>query len=571
MPFEPALLPNDYPRQFVPAQANVGEWTHLEALFADLERRPVDTVEALERWLLDWSELSSAIYEERIVRYFRMTCQTDDAALENAYLDWVEKVEPRVKPAVNHLDRKYVASQARSQLPHEQYAVWDQKVDNRVALFREENVPLETETAKLAQHYTKLCGAMTVDFQGREHTLPQMTHYLEEPQRALRQQAWKLVAERRLHDREELDQIYDDLIAIRHRIARNAGFEDFRDYAFRMRERFDYTPEDCFHFHEAVEKHVVPLMRELQERRRQKLAVDVLCPWDLSVDPEGRPPLRPFETVDQLIAGCAAIFEKVDTELAEGFGRMMELRLLDLESRKGKAPGGYQEYLAERRLPFIFMNAVGLDGDVRVLLHESGHAFNAFASRNLPLYAYRLDPPFEFAEVASMSMELLGGEHLSAFYRPDEAARSKRDDLENIVTFLPWCATIDAFQHWIYTHPAHSQAEREACWLELHRRFGGIESWEGYEPSLRSIWQRQLHLYEYPFYYIEYGIAQLGALSVWRNSRKDWRSAVEAYKRALALGGSRPLPELFEAAGVRFDFGPDNLSRIIESLQAELA
>ncbi len=570
MPFEPALLPNDYPRQFVPAQANVGGWAPLEALFADLERRPVNTVEALERWLLDWSELSSAIYEERIVRYIRMTCQTDDAALEKAYLDWVEKVEPRIKQANNRLDRKYAVSQARSQLPRERYAVWDRSIENRAALFREENVPLEIEAAKLAQRYTKVSGAMTVEFQGREHTLPQMVRYLEEPDRALRQQAWELVAARRLRDRDELGQIYDDLLALRQQIARHADFENFRDYAFRQRERFDYTPDDCFRFHQAVEAHVVPLMRALQERRRQTMGLATLRPWDLYVDPEGRPPLRPFDTADKLTSGCAAIFEQVDAELADHFGRMMELRLLDLESRKGKGPGGYQEDLTEHRLPFIFMNAVGRDRDVRVLLHEGGHAFNMFAARSQPLHAYR-QPPIEFAEVASMSMELLGGEHLGAFYPPEEAARSKREHLEGIVTFLPWCATIDAFQHWIYTHPAHSQAEREACWLELHRRFGGIESWEGYEPSLRSMWQRQLHLYEYPFYYIEYGIAQLGALSVWRNSRKDWRSAVEAYKRALALGGSRPLPELFEAAGVRFDFGPDNLSRIIESLQAELA
>ena len=369
MRLEPNLLPRDYPRTFVPADVDAGEWEQLAPLFAELERRNLDTWEALEQWLRDESELAAMLYEERATRYIRMTCQTDDPEPEQAYLHFVENVEPQVKQASNRLDRKYVASPARRALPRDRYAVVDRRIENRVALFREENVPLETEANILQQRYTKTVGAMTVEFRGREHTLQQMTPYLEEPDRATRQEAWELVAARRLRDREELNRIYDELIALREKIARNAGFENFRDYAFRQRERFDYTPEDCFRFHEAVEQVVVPLMRELQERRRRKLGLELLRPWDMYVDQKGRPPLRPFEKVEQLISGCARIFERVDPAFVENFDRMMELRLLDLESRKGKGPGGYQEDLAEHRLPFIFMNAVGLEGDVRTLLH----------------------------------------------------------------------------------------------------------------------------------------------------------------------------------------------------------
>jgi len=569
MGFEPTTLPREYPRRFVPANIDLGNWAQIQPLFNQLEQRPTKTKEELERWLLDQSELAATIAEEGAVRYIRMTCQTDDPEREKAYLHFVENIEPKVKQAFHRLDKKYIESPARKKLSHERYFVLDRRVENRVALFRDENVPLETEATKLAQRYQKLCGAMTVQFDGREQTLQQMAKYLEEPDRKLRQKAWELIVERRLKDREELDQIYDDLLSLRQKIAHNAGFENYRDYAFRWRERFDYTPEDCFLFHQAVETHVVPLMRELQEQRRRKMNLKILRPWDLAVDPEGRPPLRPFGTANKLVEGCTAIFERVDRELAEQFRRMATLNLLDLESRKGKAPGGYQQNLDERRLPFIFMNAVGRDGDVRTLLHEAGHAFHLFAIRHESLQAYR-EVPLEFCEVASMSMELLGGEHLSVLYAPEDAARSKREHLEGIVNILPWIATIDAFQHWIYTHPKHPRKEREEYWLELRRRFGGIDSWKGYEEALRAAWHRQLHLYEVPFYYIEYGIAQLGALGVWHQYKKDSRGAVEAYKRALALGGSRPLPQLFKAAGLRFDFGPESIAHVVESLRAEL-
>ena len=565
-----ATLPKEYPRRFVPQQINLGDWAQIEPLLDELERRSINTKEALERWLLDESELFSAIFEERAVRYIRMTCQTDDPEHEKAYLYFVEQIDPKLKPRAQELEKRYVASLARQKLPKERYFVLDRRTENDVALFREENVSLETETTKLAQRYQKLCGAMTVQFEGREQTLQQMAKYLEEPDRDVRQKAWELIAERRLKDRHQLDEVYDELLSLRQQIARNAGFENYRDYAFRRLERFDYTPEDCFRFHEGVERFVVPLMRELQKRRQQEMSLKVLRPWDLAVDPQGRPPLRPFDSTKKLVEGCAAIFKRVDRELGEWFQRMADLNLLDLESRKGKAPGGYQITLTERRLPFIFMNAVGRDGDVRTLLHEAGHAFHTFSTREESLAAYR-HAPTEFSEVASMSMELLGGQYLDEFYKPEDAARSRQEHLERVLTLLAWIATIDAFQHWIYTQPSHTRQQREDYWVELHKRFGGIESWEGYEEALRAQhWQRQLHLYQYPFYYIEYGIAQLGALGIWQRAQKGRQEAVQAYKRALAVGGSRPLPELFKAAGLSFDFGKETIARAAGSLRAVL-
>lgn len=561
-------LPQDYPREFVPPGLDLGVWENVELLFSELETRKIGSRPALERWLRDWSELEAALDEEGSIRYARMTCQTDDPERERAYLHFIEEIEPKMKPRFQRLRERYTESTVRKELPPS-YHVLDRSIANLVALFREENVPLEMEEAKLAQGYQKIVGAMTVQFQGQEQTLQQMVRYLEEPDRAVRRAAWELSEERRLADREEIEVIYDKLLALRERIACNAGFTNYRDYAFRRRERFDYTPEDCLRFHQAVEEQVVPLLREIQKRRQAEMGVEPLRPWDLLVDPRARPPLRPFTRARELVEGCEEIFRRVGEELGRAFRRLRELGLLDLESRKGKAPGAYSLTLAEKRLPFIFANFVGRDDDLRTMLHESGHAFHALAAREQPLHLYR-GSPLEFAEVASMGMELLGGEHLEVFYRKDQAARSKREHLERIVRLLPWIATIDAFQHWLYTHPGHSRGERRAKWLELRRRFGGIESWEGYEEALENQWQRQLHLFEAPFYYIEYGIAQLGALGVWQNAKRDSQEAIAAYRRALALGGSRPLPELFAAAGLRFDFSSGTVAGAAQALRAEL-
>jgi len=560
----------EFPRRFVPTDAEMGDWTHLEPLFQQLLARTIDTVPELEQWLVDCSELSGAIMEERTRRYIAMTTQTDDPVREQAYNYFVQEIDPKVKPMWHALNVAYLRSPARRELPASRYAVLDRFVENDVALFREENVPLETEEALLAKDYQKVMGAMTITYGGQELTLQQAGKYLEETDRAVRQEVWELVARRRLADRDTIEEIYDKLLTLRARIAQNAGFANYRDYAFKRRRRFDYTPEDCFEFHEGVERAMLPLVRRIYDDRRRKLGVATLRPWDTQVDPLGRPPLRPFSTAEELVRGCAEIFRRVDPALGQQFTFMAEERLLDLESRKGKAPGGYQSTLHERRWPFIFMNAVGRDDDLRTLLHEGGHAFHQLAAREEPLIHYR-HSPLEFAEVASMGMELLAAPHLNVFYKDgSEYRRSYRNTLEDAVLIFPWIATIDAFQHWIYTHAGHSREERRRSWLEVYRRFQPSIDWSGYEEELDYYWHRQLHLFTSPFYYIEYGIAETGALQVWRQSRIDHRAAVERYWQALSLGGSRPLPELFEAAGAKFKFDYETLKPLAEAAGEEL-
>ncbi|MCB1126179.1 MAG: M3 family oligoendopeptidase, partial [Verrucomicrobiae bacterium] len=420
-------------RTFVPARARMGDWTEVEPLFDQLEQR-LDAARdgaALATWLEGWSELSAALDEEMARRYIAMTCHTDDPEAEKAYLEFVEQVEPRTKPRQFRLERLYLRHPAVLDLPEETYEVFNRGVRVSVGLFREENVPLETEEARLGQQYQKVTGGMTVEFDGKEQTLVQMGRYQEDPDRALRQQAWETVVARRLKEREVFDGLFDQLADLRGRIAKNAGFDSYLGYAFRRLQRFDYTPEDCLGFHAAVEAEVMPLVRELQETRRRQMEVETLRPWDLGVDPLGRPALKPFQGGAELTDRTARVFEQLDPELAAGFRRMDDLRLLDLDNRKGKAPGGYQYSLAEARLPFIFMNAVGLQRDVETLFHEAGHAFHALAAQDQPLHAYR-HAPIEFCEVASMSMELLGNDFLGAFYGDEEARRAKRKHLEGV-------------------------------------------------------------------------------------------------------------------------------------------
>jgi oligoendopeptidase F len=584
------------PRTFVPKEIDLSDWPKIAPLFDQLENRAASAKSTadLEKWLIDWSELNAALDEEASRRYIAMTCHTDHPEAEKAYLHFVENVEPHLKPRQFALEKIYVEHPQRGklleilvpildpasdgteprlglrlELQAPRYEVFDRDVKNHVELFRPENVALETEEAKLCQQYQKLIGAQTVTFRGEEKTLVQMGRFLEDPDRTLRQEAWELVAKRRLQDVEKGEEIFDTLIKLRTQIAKNAGFENYRDYAHRQKCRFDYTPENCFQFHDVVEKEIMPAVREIQNERKRQLKLEKLRPWDLAVDPQNRSPLKPFGEVGEMVSRTQKIFNHLDAELATNFRQMQDLKLLDLDNRKGKAPGGYQSTLNEARVPFIFMNAIGLQRDVETLLHEAGHAFHAQATRDEDLYAYR-GAPIEFCEVASMAMELLGNEFLEEFYSVAEANRARKTHLEGIIGFFPWMAVVDAFQHWIYTHAGHTRAERKAAYLKLMDRFGGDVDFSGYEEMRAYSWHRQLHIFIHPFYYVEYGIAQLGALQVWANSKADKAKALADYKKSLALGGSRPLPELFAAAGCKFQFDAATIKPLIQLANSEL-
>lgn len=553
----------------VPENLDATQWENLKPLYQALLDRTLKCEGCLEKLILDRSELDSVVSEAAAVLYITMTQHTDDAQAKSAYLSFIENVEPHLKTTGFALDKKVVQSPHATKLDQDRYGVMLRDLQADVEIFRPENVPLQTQDTKLGQQYSEICGAMTVQFQGKEHTLPQMARYLEDTDRTTREQAWKGMTERRHQDQQKLNDIFDQMVALRDNIARNAGFSDYRAYMFKAKHRFDYTPEDCLAFHEAVEREVMLIMETINNDRVRELNINPLRPWDLSVDVKGRSPLRPFESADVLIDKCSKLFHRMDPALGAMFDRLRTGDSLDLESRKGKAPGGYQYNRDYTRQPFIFMNAAGLHRDLVTMLHEAGHAFHSMLCDHDPLLHYR-HVPTEFAEVASISMELLSYPYLDEFYSKDDASRAKRNHLEKMVSLLPWIATIDAFQHWIYTNPGHSQADRRTYWESLMKRFGSKIDWAGLEEFRAVSWQAQLHLFEVPFYYIEYAIAQLGAQQLWLQAKSNEKSAVQHYQRALRLGGSKPLPELFKAAELKFDFTTATVRELMADVRREI-
>lgn len=559
-------------RHFVPVQLDISDITQLAPLYQQLIDRPIDSAGSLEKWLLDSSELDSAVDEYFARRYIDKSCHTDDPAIEKAYMHAIEVVEPAVKPLYFKLQKKYLACPYRSELTDPKIALLNRKWECDVELFREENIPLDTQATKLVTEYDKTSGAMMVTFRGKEYTLPQLARFIEEPDRAVREEAWTLMTHRRLVEREKIDNLYSQLVPLRQKIAQNAGLGDHRAYQWKAKYRFDYTHIDCLQFADAIAECCVPLVRELDNQRAKALGLDHLRPWDLAVDPKNRPPLRPFaeDQVPVFVQKVREMFNRVSPALANDFDSLSRNNNLDLASRKGKQPGGYQYSLQESRQPFIFMNAAGLQRDVETLLHEGGHAFHCLAAADEPLSFLR-SAPMEFCEVASMSMEALGAAHYDVFYNPADAARAARTYFEGVIRFFPWMAVIDVFQHWIYTHPAHTVEERTQIWTQILNRFSGNVDWSGFETARQAMWQRQLHLFHSPFYYVEYGIAQLGALQIWMKSRNDPAQAVANYRSALKLGGTRSLPDLFAAAGIQFDFSRKTIAPLMKAIGDELA
>ena len=559
------------PRKFLPENFKITDWQSLEPYFQELLGRPINSLTELQSWLQDISELEAVVGEDAAWRQIRMTCDTENKELEKAFEFFVLEIQPKIQPYADKLNRKLIENPFTKELDQKEFFTYLRNVKKSIDLFRPENIPLQAESAVLAQQFGIISGKMTVEVEGKEYTLQQAAKFLENPNRQLREEVYRKINERRIQDKEQLNELFSKLLSKRHHIALNAGFSNYRDYKFADLGRFDYTKEDCFQFHESVKTHLLPLVDFIYDRKRQKLGLDSLRPWDIDAEPEGIKPLTPFKTGEELTQKTIECFNRMSPFFGDCLIKMKEMGRLDLDSRKGKAPGGYNCPLPETGAPFIFMNAAGQMHDLTTMVHEGGHAIHSFLVHNLSLTAFK-EYPMEIAEVASMTMELFSMDYWDVFFdNKEDLKRAKEHQLERVLTIFPWIATIDKFQHWLYEHPQHTLEERAENWRSIMNEYTSIAmDVSGLEEYRRFAWQRQLHLFEVPFYYIEYGIAQLGAIGLWKQFKEDKDKAIHNYLNALKLGGTRTLPELFAAAGLKFDFSPDHISELMLFVQGEM-
>jgi oligoendopeptidase F len=557
-------------RQFIKKDFSISTWELLKPYFEDLKNRTIVSRNELERWLLDNSELSAVVSENMAWRYIKMTCDTTDENLRKSYNDFVENIEPNMAPLVNDLNEKLMACPFITELDEKIYGVYLRTVKNSLDLFREENIALNTALQQKEQQYGAITGAQSISYNGETMTLQKAGLFLKSLNRKIREEVYHLTAKRRAEDENTLNNLFSELIELRHKVAVNTGFRNYRDYKHQALGRFDYKVSDCLAFHESVKQYAVPLMRQHDEARKKALKLEDYRPWDISVDETGQEPLKPFSDAKELVEKTITCFNQIDSYFGECVRTMDKMGRLDLESRLGKAPGGYQYPLYETDVPFIFMNSVGLHRDLVTMVHEGGHAIHSFLYNHLDLVDFK-NPPSEVAELASMSMELISMEHWDVFFtNKEELKRAKCQQLEGVMDTLPWIAAVDKFQHWLYENPLHTVDERYQTWIDIMHDFGNsLVNYAGLEANLKRRWQVQLHLFEVPFYYIEYGFAQLGAIAMWRQYKQNPEQAVANYKKALALGYTKSIPAIYEAAGIRFDFSPAYVEELMAFVKEE--
>ena len=558
-------------RRYISADFKFTAWDDLAPHYTELLNRALESAAAIEQWLIDKSELDSIVEDESRWRYVRLTCYTNDETIKKSYTDFVTDIKPHLIEVRTKLNAKLLNCPSLADLNKDKYATFLAGLEASVKLQEEKNIEQLRNLELKEQEYGSITGNLSIEHEGKELTLPEAGNLLSENDRNLRETIYRKVQAARLAVAPQLEDLFDDLVQRRQEIAERAGFANYRDYRMTELVRVDYTPEDCMQFHESIRKSFLPLVNKLNRTRKEALGLEKLRPWDGEVDLNNAAPLKPFIDGKDLTDKTITCLNQIDPYFAACLQRMQEMNHLDLDSRKGKSPGGYNMSLPECNVPFIFMNAASSVRDLITMVHESGHAVHSFLSADLPLREYK-DYPSEIAEVASMSMELFTMEHWQVFFENEaDYKRAKEQQFQRIITIFPWVAIIDRYQQWIYTNPGHSRDERLAAWQEIFTSFSSEEvDYSGLEESLKYRWHAQIHLFDYPFYYIEYAIAQLGAIAMWKQWKEQGDKAIENYKEALKLGYSVGLPTLFERAGIRFDFSPAYVQELADFLEAEM-
>ena len=557
-------------RKFVPEDLVINSWNKIKSLFDNLDDREINSVLELEEWMLDQSELSAVLEEDMAWRYIKMNIDTTNKELGDRFSFWIKEISPNIAPYSHKLNLKLVNSPYLKKLDQEKYRIYLRSVKKQIEIYREENIPLFTTMEEKQQEYGAISAKMSIKVNGLEITMQKAAQLLKSTDRDKREEVYNKISSRRLQDEKVLDNLYDELIILRQTIAKNSGFDNYRDYMFAAMGRFDYKPKDCYDFHDAIAQEIVPIINSFEQRRKDKLGNESYKPWDTSVDVDGLPPLKPFEGGAELTNLSIECFSRLRPYFGECLATMKAMKHLDLESKNGKAPGGFMYPLYEIGVPFIYMNAVGSQRDLVTMVHEGGHAVHSFLSRDLSLTEFK-STPSEVAELASMAMELLSMDHWNVFYTDaSDLKRAKLEQLEKALETLPWVASIDKFQHWIYTNK-HTAQQRKEKWLEISAELGNqIIDWKGNENMHANLWQKQLHLYEVPFYYIEYGMAQLGAIAMWRSYKELGEEGLDNYMKALKLGYTKSIGEIYESAGIKFDFSAKYVKELANFIKEEL-
>lgn len=565
------IIPERLPQYFIHNDFDPSRYDDFVPYFETLQTATFSNVEEFIEWIDKLQEFQRVASSEMAWSYINKSRDTSNQEYRKRYELFVNDIIPKLSPQWMALNKKLLESEFIDDLKGTYYERYCTLVKNSFDLFTEKNIPLQVQVSKKTDEFSRIVASRNIVYDGKEQTIPQLSLYLKSEDRAVREEVWKLITSQSVKEYNQLDEIFTELVSLRHQIAVNAGEENFRDFQFKSFDRFEYTPEDCFVFHKAIEEYVLPLENEIVKNRKEILGVDELRPWDLSVDIYGSHSLKPFSSTEELVDGCIRIFNRLHPGLGEYLAIMKEVGHLDLESRKSKEMGGYNSPLYDRHIPFIFMNAVGLQRDVVTLLHEVGHAIHTFVTKDQSIVAYKSFPK-EVAEFASMSMELLTMDYWDEFYTNEEdLLQAKRQQLERVIELLPRIAKVDAFQHWVYENPNHTSEERKQCWLDLSERFGNgnLISREGLDEYQHTGWQFQ-HIFRSPFYYIDYGIAQIGAVQMWANYKKNPQGTIQSYLEALKLGGSKNMREVYEAAGIQFNLTPQFLKELMEFVSSEL-
>ena len=558
-------------RSFISNDLVIDSWSKLEIYFKHLVDESVNNFSELEQWMRNRSELESVMEEDMAWRYIKMNIDTSDKKLAQDFSFWIKEISPKVAPYSHQLNKKVYDSPFLKDLDTDKYFIYLRGLKKSIEIYREENIPLFVEMETKQQEYGAIAAKMSVEIDGESMTMQKAAQFLKDTNRLKRESVFKTINQRRLQDVEALDNLFDDLIALRQKIAKNCGFDNYRDYKFAAMGRFDYTPEDCYDFHDAIAKEIVPIIESFDLSKKQKLKLENYKPWDTGVDPDGNAPLKPFDGGQQLIDTSIKSFARLRPYYGECLEIMKEMKHLDLESKKGKAPGGFNYPLYEIGVPFIYMNAVGSQRDLVTMVHEGGHAIHSFLSRDLDLCDFK-SVPSEVAELASMSMELISMDSWDEFYSDEkELQRAKKEQMQKVLEGLPWIAAIDKFQHWIYTTD-HTADQRRQEWKNIMSQLNSsVIDWQGHEDALYNLWQKQLHLYEVPFYYIEYGMAQLGAIAMWRSYKQLGQEALDNYDAALKLGYTKSIGDLYKTAGIEFNFSQEYVNELADFIKKELA